>query len=533
MLVNLCCDKLIENNLSFGTGLNVLKGDDLATNSIGKSSVLMLIDFCFGGNDFINLCSDVIEEVGDLNVTFTFNFNKELHCFLRNTYEPNKVIYINDFSELTLNDFTDFLYSKYNFPSHASSFRNSTNTFSRIWGKGNYYPEKPFNFKSKDIYGAILPLVLRLVNEYETVREHKSLAKQASDRKSNLKKAFDSDFIPRKLTKSEFESKRIELKQLDSEIERIKSIVKHNINNLESLISSKTLSYKKRKDILNKDLMVEKSHLSRLEDSIKFGTLINKKNIDKVKEFFPQVNIEKINLIESFHSKVVGILKDDIKLEIVALQQVISTIQEEINVIDHEMDKILALSHQPDSLVDELLSLSIKQKEVMEEIRYKELNDSLIELDKIAQAELKESLESSLSNASKKITNYTSFYINKFYDKPVNPILELSESQYVFNPNGDNGTGKLYANMIALDLGLLNNTYLPHIIHDSIVIKNVEREAVENIVKTYAVQSKQVFLAIDEVPKYSPKTQAILEEKCFLQLTKNKLAFGISWKQHN
>ncbi|TQP19198.1 flagellar protein FlgN, partial [Vibrio cholerae] len=135
-----------------------------------------------------------------------------------------------------------------------------TNTFSRIWGKGNYYPEKPFNFKSKDIYGAILPLVLRLVNEYETVREHKSLAKQASDRKSNLKKAFDSDFIPRKLTKSEFESKKIELKQLDSEIERIKSIVKHNINNLESLISSKTLSYKKRKDILNKGLMVEKSH---------------------------------------------------------------------------------------------------------------------------------------------------------------------------------------------------------------------------------------------------------------------------------
>lgn len=77
--------------------------------------------------------------------------------------------------------------------------------------------------------------------------------------------------------------------------------------------------------------------------------------------------------------------------------------------------------------------------------------------------------------------------------------------------------------MIALDLGLLNNTYLPHIIHDSIVIKNVEREAVENIVKTYAVQSKQVFLAIDEVPKYSPKTQAILEEKCFLQLTKISL----------
>ncbi|EHR6471681.1 DUF2326 domain-containing protein, partial [Vibrio parahaemolyticus] len=122
---------------------------------------------------------------------------------------------------------------------------------------------------------------------------------------------------------------------------------------------------------------------------------------------------------------------------------------------------------------------------------------------------------------------------NKFYENPVIPILELSQSQYVFNPNGDNGTGKLYANMISLDLGLLNNTYLPHIIHDSIVIKNVEREAVENIVKAYAEQQKQVFLAIDEVPKYSKKTQTILEEKCFLQLTKDKFAFGISWKQNN
>ncbi|OUJ39133.1 flagellar protein FlgN [Vibrio parahaemolyticus] len=533
MLVSLYCDKLIEKELSFESGLNVLKGDDSATNSIGKSSVLMLIDFCFGGNDFITLCSDVVEKVGDLSVLCTFKFNEEHHYFSRSTNEPNKVIYVNDFSEWTLSKFTEFLYFKYDFPNHAASFRSSTNTFSRIWGKGNYSPEKPFNFKSKDIYSAILPLVLRLVNEYETVKEHKSLAKQASDRKSNLKKAFDSAFIPRKLTKTELKSKKIELNQLNDEIERIKSVVKHNINDLENLISNKTLSYKKRKDILNKDLMVEKSLLSRLEDSLKFGTLTNKKNLDKIKEFFPQVNIERINSIESFHSNVVGILKDDIKSEIISSQQIIASLQEEMNEVNQEMDKVLALSHQPDSLVDELLSLSIKQKEVMEEIRYKELNDSLIETDKKAQAELKESLEFSLSNASEKITNYTSTYINKFYENPVIPILELSQSQYVFNPNGDNGTGKLYANMISLDLGLLNNTYLPHIIHDSIVIKNVEREAVENIVKAYADQQKQVFLAIDEVPKYSKKTQTILEEKCFLQLTKDKFAFGISWKQNN
>ncbi|PSU26040.1 hypothetical protein CTM96_07995, partial [Photobacterium phosphoreum] len=60
MLTSIYCEKLTKKELIFENGLNVLVGANNGENSIGKSSVLMLIDFSFGGNSFPNDCSDVI-----------------------------------------------------------------------------------------------------------------------------------------------------------------------------------------------------------------------------------------------------------------------------------------------------------------------------------------------------------------------------------------------------------------------------------------------------------------------------------------
>lgn len=59
MLKSISCEKLIDTSITFKQGLNAVVGADDAHNSIGKSSVLMLIDFSFGGSDFPNKCDDV------------------------------------------------------------------------------------------------------------------------------------------------------------------------------------------------------------------------------------------------------------------------------------------------------------------------------------------------------------------------------------------------------------------------------------------------------------------------------------------
>lgn len=52
MLKEINCPQFIKPTIIFTKGLNSILGDDVSTNSIGKSTFLMIIDFVFGGNTF-------------------------------------------------------------------------------------------------------------------------------------------------------------------------------------------------------------------------------------------------------------------------------------------------------------------------------------------------------------------------------------------------------------------------------------------------------------------------------------------------
>lgn len=71
MLVEIQCDKLIKHGeirkpIQFHAGLNTVIGDDHGFNSIGKSTFLMILEFVFGGKDYVNICLDVQENVRNI-----------------------------------------------------------------------------------------------------------------------------------------------------------------------------------------------------------------------------------------------------------------------------------------------------------------------------------------------------------------------------------------------------------------------------------------------------------------------------------
>lgn len=45
MLKEIYCDKFKKKLIEFHDGLNIILGDDIASNSIGKSTMLLAIDF--------------------------------------------------------------------------------------------------------------------------------------------------------------------------------------------------------------------------------------------------------------------------------------------------------------------------------------------------------------------------------------------------------------------------------------------------------------------------------------------------------
>lgn len=83
------------------------------------------------------------------------------------------------------------------------------------------------------------------------------------------------------------------------------------------------------------------------------------------------------------------------------------------------------------------------------------------------------------------------------------------------------------------DLAVLEKTKLPVLIHDSLILKNIEDNAIEEIMRLYASNtSKQVFIAFDKTASYSEATQQIVNEHKVVELSPNgHELFGWSWSR--
>ncbi len=96
----------------------------------------------------------------------------------------------------------------------------------------------------------------------------------------------------------------------------------------------------------------------------------------------------------------------------------------------------------------------------------------------------------------------------------------------------DTGTGKSYAGLVGFDLAMLSLTRLPFVIHDSIIYKNIELAATENIIRILnSVRRKQIFLAFDEAKKFNKETQQTLQAHKVLQLHRDQLLYKADWRE--
>ena len=99
MLIEVYCDKfktggkdgIVRPAISFHEGLNAVIGDNNRSNSIGKSTLLMIIDFVFGGDDYIHKCAAVHENVGEHTIFFTLEFKGNTYSFGRNNIKHQEL----------------------------------------------------------------------------------------------------------------------------------------------------------------------------------------------------------------------------------------------------------------------------------------------------------------------------------------------------------------------------------------------------------------------------------------------------------
>lgn len=529
MLTSIYCDKLSRSFLTFHEGLNAILGPRSGANSIGKSSVLYLIDFVFGGTSFIEKCADVIDRKGHFTVYATFQFDDVCYRFSRNTESPNEVLFCVENCNKSIEAFREFLFQSYKFSNGEPSFRNLTSRFVRIWRKGNEDPEHPLNSVPSEKYNDIKDLLIKTFGYSDTFEEMNASKKKQDALKSSIDAAIKQGVIV-KASKREAKTLERELHEIDGKIDFIKSDLAGYINNIEEIINERNLQLVKEKGELLETKSSICNKILRLESNLNYTSSINETYFSKLTDFIPSINIKKIKEVEEFHSGIAKILKDKIKEEVnslrLQLDEVGNALKEKTDIINLSVGAV----DKPTQVVNDILTLTVRKKDIESIVEYTKLKEKVDGAVKEIKESINDKVKEALDSIELLINTGIEMVCAEIYQKEkLSPNIILGERNYVFEHFNDSGTGKSYSDLMALDLAMLNITSLPILIEDSIMFKNIESQTNEKIIDVFLKNPKQIFIAMDQLSLLTEKTRSALRRSSFMRVSRKIPAFGELW----
>lgn len=539
MLYEIYCDKFISNGsprgpIRFNPGLNVVKGHDSGTNSIGKSTFLLAVDFAFGGDSYAKDTA-LIAKVGHHTLKFCFLSGEEKFYFSRNTQTLTKVnICDSDYSVIetvTKEAFQDKLFEIYKIDLPKVSFRSIVGCYFRVYGKENSDEKRPLaSYRGEPEKDSLITL-LKLFNRYTPIEECYMKLQESEKHKKAITEA-DKYSLVKMINKSEYKDNLREMEKLQAELETLANYGCPDMIYLEPEQAEQAAEYKVRYETLTRRKKQLWARYYTLKDNLEKTRPATAQDFDMLLRFFPDSNIRQISEIEHFHAKLNDILNDEFKSSM-------REILKEINDISGEISKLEMLIKEFD-LPKHISGATLKsyaktQNRIDELTKQNELYDEKEKLDSDINS-LKKEYEQSFADVCKGIYNDINTEIEKLNDyiygnDTVPPKLSMIKSNsYEFGTDVDHGTGTNYKNLILLDLALLKLTALPSFAHDTILFHHIARDPMSKILELYSKSAKQIFIAIDETTKYPASAQHLINDNTVVTLSGNgNELFGSSW----
>jgi hypothetical protein len=531
MLVEIKCDIFREKTIKFHSGLNVVLGDEKASNSIGKSNLLLIIDFVFGGNDYLKHSKDVVEQLGEHSLYFCFKFGDE-YKFKRNTNDSKNIFKCdknyNIGTSIAIDEFTNFLQEKYSINYSNTTFRALIGLYSRIWGKHNYDINKPlktYKDDAKEKDG--IDNLIKLFNRYDELNEINKNIKNNEEVKQVLDGMYKNNYVS-KITKTEFNKNTKQIDLINKEIEDIQNNILKYVLNVQEIVNKEVLSLKSEKNNL---LLIKNNYenqLLRINNNLKNEVNLNSKHLKKLQEFFPNSNIQEINKIEGFHAKIKKILSSEIESAKKVLEAKIINVDDDIKQINTKIDEYFKNDTNPKHIIDKVYDLTLQLNTLQNTNKFYQEKEDKVESIKSMKINLFEKLNLITAEIKEKI-NMKMLEMNKeIYSNENSPILNINEYKYSLNKPNDTGTGTGETNLILFDLAVFDLTKLPLLVHDMVVFKDIGIDTMESLIGLYNKNMKQIFISIDEHKKYR-NVASILEEKKVIKLDSINTLFIEIW----
>lgn len=534
MLKTIECDKFNETPIIFHKGLNTIVGDDVASNSIGKSNMLMIIDFVFGGTDYIKRNTDTVKNLGEHLFKFSFEFEDETLYFSRDTKTFDNINICNkDYNiikTIKTEDYGNLLKTKYNITNDDLSFRSILSLYFRIYGRENLNERKPLQLFNKQKESDAIIILVKLFKKYETIKKFDKQLTECKDKLKALTEATKKKFLP-SLTKDAFTKNNAKIKELESELETAKESIIQNSVDIKTLITKEIIELRDKKSLLVNRKNILEAKLKRTNQNITKQKANLELELKYFTDYFPDFNTSMVKKVDSFHGSLTKILKNELQSNKKNLEQQISQLAVQIGDYDKEISDKLEVRDAPQYAVNRIVELVSQIKELQNDNGFytqktelndkiKKITEDLVELKEKVLAEISSDINSKLVDLNNEI----------YYTERRPPVITLTDKKYSFQTFGDTGTGTACAGLISFDLSILELTGLPALAHDLPLLKNIEDNAVGNIMKLYSQSNKQVFIAIDKVSSFDDNTQKIIHNHKVLQLSKDKILFTKNWK---
>ena len=535
MLKEIYCKEFKENGktrdkIFFHKGLNTIIGESSingkSENSVGKSTLLMIIDFVFGGEQFLK--SKAVETIGNHTICFEFEFNATPHYFMRSTEKKDCLFKCNSHYQekvpYSIEDFREWLKVQYNLEEIELSFREIVSTYFRFYGSKDISPKEVLRLhnaqplkeqirvfeKLYEKYGVIKDIV----ESIENVENYKAVKKQAA----KLKVDID-------------EFKKVNIKEESEKIAELEEKKKEILKSQK--IESIALDAKKAEEIANlkaehKRLAFSRTRLltriANIERNDTFATIKSSQAAyDELLTFFPNVNIKKISEIDTFHDKLNSFLKAEAEESVKSCKNDLKAIQSRIEEIESILfseenrefssaflTEFAKLQSQIDA-IQKTIDDAKRQKDT--EKKVKDNKKALLATEANLLSQIASSINKSLEEKSKAILGENAQSITLSFP---------SVTSYKIGSDKDDGTGTDYTSMILFDLAVLEQTKLPALIHDSYLVSNIRGNRLENLIKLYAQEKdKQIFLSIDETEKLNSDTAKLIEQNSVIHLHQN------------
>lgn len=551
MLVEVQCNKFISDGkprgpITFHSGLNVVLGNDNGSNSIGKSTFLMILDFVFGGKDYVERCADVQREVGEQLICFTFQFDGESFSFSRNTINPG---YVNicdanynikvGTKPITIQEYGNFLCQKYGIYPDGLTWRGAVSRFIRVYKRDTLDEERPLKSSNGEGVQQTIKQYMKLFDRYSPVEAQIKAAADAKDEADAFRKSSQTyNHIPAAKDDKEKEANEKRIVSLKAEIEKLAEQNDRGILNLDSITVARVSTLNEKLSLINRELASTQAKLSSVNASIAGEKKGFKRSFAELERFFPNEEFKSLSEIESFHKKLTKVLDYEFQDAKTNLEDTSEFLRAEIAELESELAEIKDVPNVPEATMKEYSRLDGELTRLIEANKnfdeLQRLKDQVEITENAKNAVIVEELQAIEETINPQMKVITYEVLDDETHLP--PILHLeSLSKYSFSTPNDGGTGAQHRALITFDLANLVTTPLPFVVHDSVLMKNIEKPVLSRIFKRYtseAATGKQVFIAYDSLSSYDEATQKILIENQVLELSPNgNELFGWAWNK--